>query len=152
MKTDSNPSSGCDIAARHFRWGWWSLLLFLSLGIALEAMHGFKMGFYLNPSNATRRLMWTLAHAHGTLFALVHLALAASVLHFTGWEARSRSLASLTLRGAGLLVPAGFFLGGVQFFKADPGLGILLVPPGALLLLVSVYLTARAASSPKAPK
>ncbi|MFQ5556715.1 MAG: hypothetical protein ACE5GB_04305, partial [Acidimicrobiales bacterium] len=64
---------------RHFRFGWWSLLLFLTLGIALETLHGLKIGWYLNVSNQTRRLLWTLSHAHGTLLALVHIAFAATL-------------------------------------------------------------------------
>ena len=50
---------------RHLRVGWWALLVFLSMGIALETLHGFKIGFYLDASNHTRLLLWTLAHAHG---------------------------------------------------------------------------------------
>ena len=50
---------------RHLRIGWWALLLFLMLGAGLEAMHGFKIGPYLDADYATRRFMWTLSHAHG---------------------------------------------------------------------------------------
>src|ERR1041384_1548243 len=57
------------LAQRHFRWGWWCLLLFVGLGVVLETMHAFKVSSYLNVGNETRRLMWTLAHAHGTLLA-----------------------------------------------------------------------------------
>ncbi|MEM7232453.1 MAG: hypothetical protein AAF517_09780, partial [Planctomycetota bacterium] len=39
---------------------------------------------------------------------------------------------------AGLLLPGGFFLGGVFFYSGDPGLGILLVPIGAILMLIGV--------------
>ena len=60
------------IARRHHLIGWWALLLFLSLGIGLETLHGFKVGAYLDPAHRMRRLMWTLAHAHGTLLAVVH--------------------------------------------------------------------------------
>ena len=67
-----------DIAFWHLRVGWWSLLLFLTLGILLEAMHGFKVQAYLGEQNATRRLMWTLAHVHGTLLSLVHLGFASA--------------------------------------------------------------------------
>lgn len=137
---DSNLSFGM-----HLRWGWWSILVFLILGIVLEAMHGFKIGGYLNPSHATRRLMWTLAHAHGTLIGLIHLAFAFSTRSWPDWSPGSRSWASGCLRAAGILIPLGFFFGGVHFYKADPGLGILLVPPGALLLLISVFLCARQA-------
>ena len=62
----------------HLRFGWWSLLLFACLGLSLEAMHGFKVGWYLDVTHETRRLMFRLAHAHGTLLALGHVALAAT--------------------------------------------------------------------------
>lgn len=130
------------LTKRHLRFGWWMLLLFLSLGLALEALHGFKVGLYLNVSNETRRMMWTLAHAHGTLLALVNLGFAFTVRLVTEWSARERGIASVCLRGATCLMPAGFFLGGAFIYGGDPGLGILLVPAGALLLAVSVFLTA----------
>ena len=63
----------------HLRFGWWSMLVFLSLGILLEALHGFKVGFYLNVGSETRRLMWTLAHAHGVLLGLANVAFAATM-------------------------------------------------------------------------
>ena len=127
---------------RHLRFGWGSLAVFLTLGIVLEALHGFKVGWYLDVSNETRRLMWTLAHAHGTLLALIHVAfgLTARVLGaFAGQRA-----ASSCLIGASILLPGGFFLGGSVIYEGDPGLGILVVPVGALLLLTAVGLTARA--------
>ena len=132
---------------RHLKFGWWSLLIFLTLGIVLEALHGFKSGFYLDVSNETRRLMWTLAHAHGTLLALVHVAFGATGHFIPRWDVRRRNLASACLMGASLLIPAGFFLGGVVIYAGDPGLGILLVPLGAALLLVAVFLIARGVHS-----
>jgi len=45
------------LAKRHLRFGWWTLLIFLTLGLGLEALHGFKVGMYLKSSNETRRLM-----------------------------------------------------------------------------------------------
>src|SRR5437763_12905319 len=61
-------------ADRNLRFGWWSLLVFLSLGGALETLHGFKIGWYVDVGNETRRLMFTLAHAHGMLLALINIA------------------------------------------------------------------------------
>jgi hypothetical protein len=136
--------TGATLARRHLRWGWWSLLVFLTLGLALEALHAFKVGAYLNVSQETRRLMWTLAHAHGTLLALVHLGFAAAARAIPDWPARPRGAASLGLRGAGLLMPAGFFLGGVWARGGDPGVGILLVPVGGVMLFVAVLLAALA--------
>ncbi|HVY69567.1 MAG TPA: hypothetical protein VHH73_06535 [Verrucomicrobiae bacterium] len=149
-RTGGATGSGSDAdfqacARKHLRLGWWSLLVFLALGILLEALHGFKVGRYLNPSNATRRLMWTLAHAHGTLLGVVHVIFGVTVRQLPAWEARGRSIASVCLTGAGILLPAGFFLGGAVTYGGDPGLGVFLVPPGAFMLLTAVFLTARAA-------
>jgi hypothetical protein len=124
----------------HLRLGWWSLLVFLSLGIALEALHGFKVGFYLDLENEVRRLMWTLAHAHGVLLALVHVAFAAT-LHLAGLRGAAAVGASRALSGAGVLLPAGFFLGGFGIAGGDPGPGIALVPLGALALFGAVAAT-----------
>lgn len=150
--TDSRNESRTDVKRRraeicariHIAVGWWSLLIFLVLGIVLETMHGFKIGWYLDVDNENRRLMWTLAHAHGTLLSLVHIAFAWTASTVVGWHKRWRGIASRCLLVGGALVPLGFFLGGVFAVSADPGLGILLVPPGAVLLLLAVLITALA--------
>src|SRR5579862_4433005 len=147
FKTDLTkpiPNSNTEyLIGRHLRFGWWSLLVFLTLGILLDVLHGFKVGWYLAESNSTRRLMFTLAHAHGTLLGLLHIAFAASMPPLAAWTPRNRCLASNCLIGAGVLLPAGFFLGGITIYAGDPGLGIVLVPAGAALLFAAVWLTAR---------
>ncbi|HEV8542602.1 MAG TPA: hypothetical protein VGR78_09435 [Verrucomicrobiae bacterium] len=132
------------LARRHLRFGWWSLLLFLTFGIVLEALHGFKVGSYLRVSNETRRLMWTLSHAHGTLLALVNLAFVPVLRIFRTWPAPGKDFVSASLLGASVLMPVGFFLGGLFIYAGDPGLGILLVPLGGLLLFCAVLWTALA--------
>jgi len=142
------------IARRHHRIGWWALLVFLTLGIALETLHGFKIGGYLDPAHRMRRLMWTLAHAHGTLISLVNIAFAAGLIHFGRWTPARLKLASFFLIDALLLLPTGFFLGGVWHTETDPWVGVLLVPLGAVLLLVAVGLIAVSATvsdDPPAP-
>ena len=129
--------------SKHLRLGWWSLLAFLSLGIVLEALHGFKVGLYLDVSNETRRLLWTLAHAHGVLLSLVHIAFALTVERLEDPEAGWQKFASTALSIATLLIPGGFFLGGLVIYDGDPGLGVLLVPVGALLLFIAVFRTAQ---------
>ena len=131
-----------DLVRRHLRLGWWCLLLFLTLGLLLDALHGFKLGYYLDVSNATRRHMWTLAHAHGTLLALLHIAFAVSVRLLGRPHPRMLRWASGCLTASTGLLPGGFFLGGLYIYSGDPGLGIILVPAGALLLFVAVALTA----------
>jgi membrane protein DedA with SNARE-associated domain len=123
-------------ADRNLRFGWWSLLVFLSLGAVLETLQGFKIGWYLDVGNDTRRLMFTLAHAHGTLLAVVNIAAgltARIVERFT-----LRSSVSFALIWAAILLPAGFFLGGIVIYDGDPGLGVWLVPIGAALLFYSI--------------
>jgi hypothetical protein len=128
------------LAHRHHWVGWLGLLVFLSLGILLEGLHGFKIRLYLDPSNRIRREMWTLAHAHGTLLSLVNIAFAAGLAQFGSWNAKRLRLSSFFLIDAAVLIPVGFFLGGVNPSEGDPGLGIILVPLGAALLFVAVGL------------
>lgn len=123
---------------RHLLIGWSGLLVFLTLGILLEAFHGFKTGFYLDAPNSARRLMWTLCHAHGTLFSLVHIAFACSLGLLASVPQRTSRLVSWCLFGAVVVMPLGFFLGGLWVYGGDPGIGILLVPVGALMLLCAV--------------
>src|SRR5881392_3805651 len=123
-------------ADRHLRFGWWSLLVFLSLGLTLESLHGFKVGWYLDVGNEVRRLMFTLAHAHGTLLALVNIAAGLTARNVDGFELRPS--VSFALIWAAILLPAGFFLGGIVIYDGDPGLGVWLVPVGALLLFYGV--------------
>lgn len=146
-----NPTLPMDPLHRARRFGWWSLLVWLSLGMVLEALHGFKIGWYLDVVNETRRLMLTLAHTHGTLLALVNLAFAATLrTNDAGPAALARG--ATCLRWAGVLMPLGFLGGGLQTFGADPGFAIVLVPLGGLLLLVGVLTAAQAASAlPPAP-
>lgn len=129
------------LANRHHQAGWQLLLVFVTLGIVLETMHGFKLGWYLDPAYKVRRDMWRLAHAHGTLLALVQLAFAASLPNHGLWTTARLKLASFFFLDAAVLLPAGFFLGGLQPTDSDPSVGILLTPIGALLLLVAVLLT-----------
>lgn len=123
-------------ADRNLRFGWWWLLVFLSLGAILETLHGFKIGWYVDVGNETRRLMFTLAHAHGTLLALVNIAAGLTGRNVDRF--RLRSSVSFALIWAAILLPAGFFLGGIVIYDGDPGLGVWLVPIGALLLFYSV--------------
>ena len=118
---------------RHFRLGWWSLLVFVCLGIVLEGMLAFKAPWYVNVGdNETHRLMLRLGHAHGTLLSVLN-----------SLPAGARVLASRCLAAATLLVPGGFLLGGLVTHGADPGLGIILLPAGAVLLLFGIFQVAR---------
>jgi hypothetical protein len=132
------PSLETDLVHTHLRFGWGMLLVFVCLGAALEAMHGFKVPWYLDVGQETRRLMWRLAHAHGTLLSVLNLGFAFTLSQIPGWT--KASAASKSLRAASVLLPGGFFAGGVVIYDGDPGLGIALVPLGAAALLFAIIL------------
>ena len=132
---------------RHLRIGWWSILCFLSWGVVLEALHVFGAEFYRGVGAETSRLMWRLAHVHGALLGLVHIAFGVRIFIAAGWISTSRRIASYCLLLASILLPAGFLLGGVFVSGGDPSVGVALVPVGALLLFTAVLLTARGIST-----
>lgn len=132
-----------DYSRRHLRFGWWSLLVFTALGFALEGFHGFKVDAYLNVSSESRRLLWTLAHAHGTLLSLINIVVGVTFRVVPELRAANQRLIFRSLLAATVLLPGGFFLGGVAFYAGDPGLGAVLIPVGAMLLLLAVFLVAR---------
>ena len=135
--SEEESATGIDVSERHLRAGWWALLLYLTLGLALEALNGFKIGWYLDVDNETRQTMLRLAHAHGALLGLCNIAFASTL--DSGRIAAARvGLASACLLAATVLLPAGFLLGGVVIYDGDPGLGIVLVPLGAIALVVGV--------------
>src|SRR5215831_14643733 len=133
-----------DAAIRNtLRTGWLLLAIALPFGVMLEALHGFKVQAYL--ASEMRREMWRLAHAHGTLLGMLCLVSGALAEGHVPEAIRARVLAMI--RWGAVLMPLGFFLGGVLNSEGDPSLGILLVPPGALLLIAALV---RAALAPRA--
>ncbi len=115
--------------------GWFLLAVCLPLGMTLEALHALKLPVYLD--STLRRELWTLAHAHGTLLGILCLSFAA-VGERSIPDARARASTSRWLRTGALLMPLGFFGGGVLNYEGDPSLAILLVPLGGLCLLAAL--------------
>jgi membrane protein DedA with SNARE-associated domain len=136
MKQPSKQASVVQSVDRNLCFGWWTLLIFLSLGAILETLQGFKIGWYVDVGNETRRLMFTLAHAHGTLLAVVNIAAGLTARIVDRFALRTS--VSFALIWAAILLPAGFFLGGIVIYDGDPGLGVWLVPVGAALLFYSI--------------
>ncbi len=121
------------------------LVIFVTMGLLLEALHGFKIGWYLDVGNEARRLMLRLGHAHGTLLGLLNIAFAVSIPHLQTWRVERAMFASGTLKIASVLIPGGFIAGGFFIYDGDPGLGIFLLPFGAVALWLAVTSTAIAA-------
>src|SRR5262245_51856461 len=114
--------------------GWISLAAWIVFGLLIEGLIGFRSPALLDDS--VRRDMFRLAHAHGTLLNLVLIAAAiCSRLDLI----RLAQATSLLLRAAVVLLPAGFLFAGIWHFKDDPGVAILVVPIGAVLLLVTTF-------------
>ena len=154
MSESDIPVEGVDeravVARRHFVVGFSGLALFMAGGLALEVMHGLKVGGYLDVGNEMRRMMWTLAHAHGTLFSLIHVAIGAYVSLQASARFDAIRRASFLATAGTLLLPTGFFLGGLWHYGGDPGSGIFLVPVGAISMLGAMLILAfnATASSP----
>jgi hypothetical protein len=130
MGSSSQPSKCVEM----IRQGWISLAAWIVFGLLIEGLIGFRSPALLDDS--VRRDMFRLAHAHGTLLNLILIAAAiCSKLDLI----RVGRVTWLGLRAAVMLLPVGFLLAGVWHFKDDPGLAILLVPIGAVLLLVTAF-------------
>ncbi len=128
------------IVTRHLRAGWGALAVFVVLGAVLELLHATKSPFYLDAGRETARLLLRLSHAHGTLLSIVNVAFALTA------RARpevARPAVSASLLASLVLLPGGFLLGGLWASGGDPGLGVVLVPAGAALLVVGTALVAR---------
>jgi hypothetical protein len=70
------------------------------------------------------------------LDALINIAAGLTARKVDRFELRPS--VSFALIWAAILLPAGFFLGGIVIYDGDPGLGVWLVPVGAILLFYSV--------------
>jgi hypothetical protein len=123
-----------DSIRKALRTGWALLAVSLPLGVTLEVLHGFKVRGYL--ASETRRELWRLAHAHGTLLGILCLAFAALAEKHVEQAARPKITRDLQI-GA-IAMPLGFFLGGILNSEGDPSLAIALVPLGALFLLAAL--------------
>ncbi|PRQ04707.1 hypothetical protein ENSA5_05560 [Enhygromyxa salina] len=124
---------------RHIRASIALVALFLAAGLWLEAMYGLRAEGWLD--DPLRREFLRLGHAHGGLLGILNLALAWALERLqtpAGWARKIRVAA---LVGAAL-VGLGFMLGGLIHGPTDPGLPVLAVPAGAMLLLSSLAATA----------
>jgi hypothetical protein len=121
-----------------------SVAFWMSAGLLLEGLLGFKSPAYLQ--DPVRRELFRLAHAHGTLLGL--LVVVAGLITQT-LRLATPNYARLALQIGAVLMPLGFLIGGIWHYESDPGVGIWIVPPAALLVIfgvVSLALSSRQAS------
>lgn len=117
------------------RYGFGLLFVSACLGFALELAHALKLAPYLDVP--LRRELLTWAHAHGVGLALVLLAYGASGI------ATPNNVKWLAIGALGMVF--GFALASVDLHESDPGVAIVLVPAGALLVLRALFVAARTA-------
>lgn len=136
--SDKTPHTS-RLVALHLLVGWGCLIAFVLLGVALEFMHAYKLGAYLDAHQETRRLLFRLAHAHGALLALLHVALAFTFSYLSDKtdETDLRFVSGASI-GALALIPFGFLGAGFFAVDGDSGPAIVAVPIGAVLLLLAL--------------
>ena len=78
-KDQTTEPSASSISMKHLRLGWLVLTVFALAGLILEALHGFKVAWYLDVGNETRHTMLRLGHAHGTFLGLLNVAFAVTI-------------------------------------------------------------------------
>ncbi|MEZ6101809.1 MAG: hypothetical protein R3E01_22975 [Pirellulaceae bacterium] len=140
--TPSPVGEANTLGLHHLVLGWTALIVFLALGLTLELLHAFKSEFYLDDRVGMRRMMWTLAHSHGTLFALIHIAFGVTLRVLPTFPLGMARIASGGLWAGLLTMPTGFFLGGIWLHDGDPGLGVIAVPVGALAMVIGCIFAA----------
>ncbi len=123
------------------RFGWSSLFVWATVGMGLEALHGWKVEEYLGDELA--RTLLTLGHAHGVGLALVVLVFGEAGVPL--FARAGDGGASLALRAAAVLIPLGFSLSAPYHPEGDPGLAVWLVPLGGAALVYALARTAWAA-------
>jgi hypothetical protein len=112
--------------------------VFLAMGLWLEAMYGLRAEGWID--DPLRREFLRLGHAHGGLLGLLNIGLAWTLERLATPAAWASKIRVAALLGA-VLVGVGFIAGGLLHGPTDPGLPILVVPAGAMLLLTSLVAT-----------
>ena len=122
-----------DLVAGLLRQAWIGLAFWMTFGLLLEGLIGYRIPDYL--SDPQRRELFRLAHAHGNVLSLILLASALGLAF--GMTEPSR-ISVWALRIGVVVMPLSFLLAGIWHYSNDPGLAIWLVPPAALLVIFGI--------------
>lgn len=142
VKASVPPLEPSPLRRGHLRLGWLLLLVGVLAGVTIEGLLGFKWPALLG--DPLRRELLSLAHFHAGLLGLVNLVYA-GFADLQSLGERARRAASRALRWGSVCLPSGFLLGGLWHVEGDPGLGVALVPLGALGVAAALALQAHAA-------
>jgi len=115
------------------RQGWIGIAFWMSFGLLVEGLIGFRTPVYLQ--DPVRRELFRLAHTHGTVLSMLLLI----VVLYLAKNLIAPPLAALwSLRIGTILMPVGFFLGGIWHYESDPGVFVFLAPVGGLMIIFGV--------------
>lgn len=115
------------------RQGFITLACWMTFGLFLEGLLGYKIPAYLNDN--IRRELFRLAHTHGALLSIV-LIVITICLKLDLFE--SKNYSQFSLRIGTILMPSGFLLGGIWHYESDPGIAIWLVPIGGIMVIFGI--------------
>jgi hypothetical protein len=115
------------------RQGWVGLAFWMSFGLLIEGLIGFRSPAYL--ADPVRRELFRLAHTHGTILSVLLLI---ALIHLEKGFIGPPAAGLWSLRIGTILMPIGFLLGGVWHYESDPGILILLAPLGGLAVIFGV--------------
>lgn len=135
---DPDPKRPSGIAVQ----AWFSLAFWLSFGLLLEGLIGFRSPAYLQ--DATRRELFRLAHAHGALLSILLLVV---WLYLQGKHISPPNAALRSLQAGAILMPVGFLLGGAWHYESDPNALVFLAPLGGVMIIFGVIAIAISARS-----
>ena len=124
------------------RQGWIGIAVWMSFGLLIEGLIGFRAPVYLQ--DPVRRELFRLAHTHGTVLSILLLIF---VLYLAKNYVNPPVAAIWSLRIGTVLMPLGFLLGGIWHYESDPGIMIFLAPLGGLMIIFGVI--AIAVSGPR---
>lgn len=135
------------LAGRMMVVGWVSIAFWMSVGLLLEGLLGYKIPAYLN--DLQRRELFRLAHTHGNLLGLILVVASLCISRSANPPPRA---AQIALIAGSILMPLGFFFAGIWHPEGDPGIAIWLVPPGALLVIFGAITLALVCFKGDSPK
>lgn len=115
------------------RQGFITLACWMTFGLFLEGLLGYKIPIYLNDN--MRRELFRLAHTHGALLSVI-LIIVAICLRLDFFQ--SNNYLQYSLRIGSIVMPLGFLLGGVWHYESDPGIAVWLVPVGAVMVIFGI--------------
>ena len=115
------------------RQGWIGVAFWMSFGLLIEGLIGFRSPSYL--SDPVRRELFRLTHTHGTVLSILLLIV---FVYLAKNFVAPPTAAIWSLRIGTVLMPVGVLFGGIWHYESDPGVMIFLAPLGGVMVIFGV--------------